>query len=54
MYSSTGTQPAMPEKVKLLFWLDEHGIWYSSDMTKAELYDLIKMHKLQHETFAID
>ena len=23
-------------------------------MTKAELYDLIKMHKPQYETFAID
>jgi len=27
---------------------------YSSDMTKAELYDLIKMHKPQYKTFAID
>jgi len=38
----------------MLFWLDKHGIRYSSDMTKAELYDLIKMHKPQYETFAID
>jgi len=30
------------------------GVRYSSDMTKAELYDLIKMHKPQYETFAID
>jgi len=41
-------------KGEMLFWLDQRGIWYSSDMTKAELYDLIKMHKPQHETFAID
>jgi hypothetical protein len=26
------------------FWLDKHGIRYSSNMTKAELHDLIKMH----------
>ena len=38
----------------MLFSLDQHGIRYSSDMTKAELYDLIKMHKPQYETFAID
>ena len=38
----------------MLFWLDERGIRYSSDITKAELYDLIKMHKPQYETFAID
>jgi len=25
------------------FWLDKHGIRCSSDRTKAELYDLIKM-----------
>jgi len=41
-------------KGEMLFWLDERGIRYSSDMTKAELYDLIKMHKPQYETFAID
>jgi transposase len=41
-------------KGEMLFWLDKHGIWYSSDMTKAELYDLIKMHKPQYETFAVD
>jgi len=41
-------------KGEMLFWLDKHGIWYSSSMTKAELYDLIKMHKPQYETFAID
>ena len=41
-------------KGEMLFWLDKCGIRYSSDMTKAELYDLIKMHKLQYETFAID
>ena len=29
-------------KGEMLFWLDKHGIRYSSDMTKAELYDLIK------------
>ena len=39
---------------EMLFCLDKHGIRYSSDMTKAELYNLIKMHKLQYETFAID
>ena len=31
-------------KGEMLFWLDKRGIRYSSDMTKAELYDLIKMH----------
>jgi hypothetical protein len=41
-------------KGEMLFWLDKHGIRYSSDMTKAELYDLIQMHKPQCETFAID
>ena len=35
-------------------WLDERGIRYNSDITKAELYDLIKMHKPQYESFAID
>jgi len=38
----------------MLFWVDKRGIQYSSDMTKAELYNLIKMHKPQCETFAID
>jgi len=38
----------------MLFWLDKHGIRCSSDMTSAELYELIKMHKPQNETFAID
>jgi len=37
-------------KGEMLFWLDKHGIRYSSDMTKAELYDLIKLHILQYET----
>jgi hypothetical protein len=41
-------------KGEMLFWLDKHGIRYSFDMTKAELYDLIKMHTPQHGTFAID
>jgi len=41
-------------KGEMLFWLDKHGIRYSSNMTKMELYDLIKMYKLQYETFAID
>ena len=41
-------------KGEMLFWLDKPGIRYSSDMTKAELYHLIKMHKPQYETFAID
>jgi CBS-domain-containing membrane protein len=27
---------------------------YSSNMTKLQLYDLVKMLKPQHETFAID
>jgi hypothetical protein len=36
-------------KGKTLFWLDKHGIRYSSDLTKAELYDLIKMHKPQYD-----
>ena len=38
----------------MLFWLDKHDIWYNSDMTKVELYDLIRMHKPQHETLAVD
>jgi len=42
------------KKSEMLFWLDKRGIWCSSNMTKAELYDLIKMHKPQYETFAID
>jgi len=41
-------------KGEMPFWLDKHGIRYSSDMTKAQLDDLIKMHKPQYETFAID
>jgi len=41
-------------KGEMVFWLDKHGIRYRSDMTKAELYDLVKMHKPQYETFAID
>ena len=41
-------------KGEILLWLDKHGIQHSSDMTKAELYDPIKMHKLQYEIFAID
>jgi hypothetical protein len=41
-------------KGEMLSWLDERGIRYSSDITKAELYDLIKRHKPQYETFAID
>ena len=53
LYSSTGTQPPMPEKVKCCSG-GKRGIRYSSDMTKAEMYDLIKMHKPQYETFAID
>ena len=38
----------------MLLWLNKRGIRYSSNMTKAELYELIKMHKPQYETFAID
>jgi len=41
-------------KGEMLFWLHKHDMRYSSDMTKAELYGLIKMHKPQYETFAID
>ena len=29
-------------KGEMLFWLDKRGIRYSSDMTKAEMYDLKK------------
>ena len=32
----------------------ESEVGIRSDMTKAELYDLIKMHKPQYETFATD
>jgi len=28
----------------MLLWLDKHGIRYSSNVTKVELYDLIKVH----------
>jgi hypothetical protein len=38
----------------MLLWLEKHGIRYSSDMTKGERYDVIKMYKLLYETFAID
>jgi len=41
-------------KGEMLLRLDKHGIRYSSNMTKAELYDLIKVHKPQYETFEID
>jgi hypothetical protein len=41
-------------KGETLFWLDKHGIRYSPGMTKVELHYLIKMHKQQCETFAID
>jgi hypothetical protein len=41
-------------KVEMLLWLDKHGIPYSSDMTKAELYDLIQIHKTQYENSEID
>jgi hypothetical protein len=41
-------------KDEVLFWLDKHCIRYSSNVTKAELYDLIKMHKPQYKTAAID
>jgi transposase len=41
-------------KGEILSWLDKRGIRYSSNMTKAELYDLIKMHIQQCETFEID
>jgi hypothetical protein len=37
-------------KAEILFWLDKH----SSDITKVELYDFIKMHKPQYETFSTD
>ena len=36
-------------KGEMLFWVDKCGIRYSSDMTKTELYNLIKMHKPQYE-----
>jgi len=41
-------------KGEMLLWLDKHGIWYSSNMTKAEQYNLIKVHEPQYETYAID
>jgi hypothetical protein len=41
-------------RAEMLFCLDKHGIGYSSDMTKAVMYDLIKMHKSQYEIFAIN
>ena len=39
---------------EMVFWLHEHGLRYSTNMTKAELYHLIKMHKPQYQTSAID
>jgi len=41
-------------KGEMLLLLDKRGILYSSDMTKAELYHLIKIHKPQYETSTID
>jgi len=41
-------------KGEMLLWLDKHGTQCSSNMTKAELYDLIKVHKPQYEAFATD
>jgi hypothetical protein len=41
-------------KGEMLFWLDKNDMWYSSGMTKVELYALIRMHKPQYETLAID
>jgi hypothetical protein len=41
-------------KDEMLSWLDKHGIRYSPDMTKVELYDLKEMRKPQYETFTID
>ena len=44
----------MPETVKCCSSWIGMVIRHSSDMTKAELYDLIKIHKPQYDTFAID
>jgi len=41
-------------KGEIMSWVDKHDVWYSSDMTKAELHDLIKMDKMQCETFEIN
>jgi hypothetical protein len=30
---------SIARKGEMLFWLDKHGIWYSSSITKVELYD---------------
>jgi hypothetical protein len=35
-------------KDEMLSWLDNYGIRYSPDITKLELYDLIKIHKPQY------
>jgi hypothetical protein len=40
-------------KAEMLSWLDKHGIRYSCDMTKVELYDLIKIHKPQYESMLL-
>ena len=40
-------------KGEMFSWLDERGICYSSYISKAQLYDLIKMQKPQYETFAV-
>jgi hypothetical protein len=44
---------SLVRKGEMLFWLDKHGVCYSSDMIKVELYHLIKIHKPQYEIFAI-
>jgi len=41
-------------KGEILLWVDKRGTQYRSDMKKAELYNIIKVHKPQYETFAID
>jgi hypothetical protein len=47
-------QTSNARKGEMMFWMDTHDIWYSSGMTKLDLYDLTKMHKSQYETSAID
>jgi hypothetical protein len=44
----------MPEKVKCCSGWISTVYGTAPDVTKAELYDLIKMHTPHYETFAID
>lgn len=42
------------KKCDMLSWLETRNVRHRAEMTKVELYDIIKMHKPQYESFAID